>query len=116
EDDPDGFRVREREDELDGQGLFAQEYLLPLRISDHVAVDAALQDVALVVEAARILPFEAGKFFRRGNARGRASLPRQLFPIGRAAAVQLECALERPREAFDRNVVSPERPVGASAE
>src|SRR5262245_48493684 len=89
---------------------------LALGVSDLVAVNAALDHLALEVELRRVAPAQNRVLLWRGELRRRSLLAGQLGSVLRILPVQLQRSLQRLSQSLDGDVVDPGRPVRARAE
>ena len=108
--------MRIGEEDALGQCAVFVAIVLPLGVADLMAVDAALDDVAFVIELGAVFAGKFGIVFRHGEVGSRAGLGGELRFTCRVCLVQGECAFEGFGEAGDGNVVGPVALVGAGAE
>ena len=80
-----------------------------------MAVDAALHDVAFVVELRAVLALELRQVLGHGEFRRGPALQRQLGLVRRIRGVQGQRPIERLGQPLDRDVVGPVRVVRARA-
>src|SRR5438874_156084 len=108
--------MRIGEDHLLRERLMLIAMPLPQRIAHLVAVDAALDDVAAVVQLRSVFPTQQRVVLRRRKRGSGAPLGRQLRPVAWIASMQLKGALKGARQPLDRDVVGPERAMRSRAE
>src|SRR5207248_181435 len=116
EDQPDGLWVRVGEEDLLRKRTAAFTVPIPLRIAYLMAVDAALHDVAAVVQFGAIFALEHRVLLRRLELRSGAALSCQFGSVSGIPPMQGQRPFKRTSETLDGDVVRPEGAVRPRAE